>query len=118
MRTRAHASTRAHVLAAAHYWRRSALGTQTARGHAAMQRQGYLLGYMGYWAGRPAILHHETKVFFCKYNDPIYVKMEKLEVCAACNMQLPTHPPKDGRARAALSVNQHMHTRTLAQAQP
>jgi len=72
----------------------------------------------GYWVGRPAILHHETKVFFCKYNDPIYVKMEKLEVCTACNVQRPTHPPKDGRARAALSVNQHMHTRTLAQAQP
>ena len=29
---------------------------------------------------RPSILAHETKVFFCKYNDPIYVKMEKLEI--------------------------------------
>jgi len=29
---------------------------------------------------RPAILAHEIKVFFCKYNDPIYVKMEKLEI--------------------------------------
>jgi AP-1 complex subunit beta-1 len=29
---------------------------------------------------RPAILEHEIKVFFCKYNDPIYVKMEKLEI--------------------------------------
>mmetsp|Transcript_21443 Transcript_21443/g.50438 ORF Transcript_21443/g.50438 Transcript_21443/m.50438 type:complete len:907 (-) Transcript_21443:82-2802(-) len=29
---------------------------------------------------RPSILHGEIKVFFCKYNDPIYVKMEKLEV--------------------------------------
>ncbi|XP_010541134.1 PREDICTED: beta-adaptin-like protein C [Tarenaya hassleriana] len=28
---------------------------------------------------RPTILAHEIKVFFCKYNDPIYVKMEKLE---------------------------------------
>eukprot|EP00887_Chlorella_sp_A99_P005532 scaffold1.g5532.t1 len=28
----------------------------------------------------PAILAHEVKVFFCKYNDPIYVKMEKLEI--------------------------------------
>ena len=26
------------------------------------------------------ILAHEVKVFFCKYNDPIYVKMEKLEI--------------------------------------
>jgi AP-1 complex subunit beta-1 len=26
------------------------------------------------------ILTHEVKVFFCKYNDPIYVKMEKLEI--------------------------------------
>ena len=29
---------------------------------------------------RPTILQHEMKVFFCKYNDPIYVKMEKLEI--------------------------------------
>ncbi|ESQ55006.1 hypothetical protein EUTSA_v10024360mg [Eutrema salsugineum] len=29
---------------------------------------------------RPTILAHEIKVFFCKYNDPIYVKMEKLEI--------------------------------------
>lgn len=29
---------------------------------------------------RPAVLAHEIKVFFCKYNDPIYVKMEKLEI--------------------------------------
>ncbi len=28
----------------------------------------------------PAILANEVKVFFCKYNDPIYVKMEKLEI--------------------------------------
>lgn len=24
---------------------------------------------------RPSILSHEIKVFFCKYNDPIYVKV-------------------------------------------
>ncbi|KGN43495.1 beta-adaptin-like protein C [Cucumis sativus] len=29
---------------------------------------------------RPTILAHEIKVFFCKYNDPIYVKVEKLEI--------------------------------------
>ena len=29
---------------------------------------------------RSQILEHEIKVFFCKYNDPIYVKMEKLEI--------------------------------------
>jgi AP-1 complex subunit beta-1 len=29
---------------------------------------------------RPRLLDHEIKVFFCKYNDPIYVKMEKLEI--------------------------------------
>ncbi|KAL3140598.1 hypothetical protein ABBQ32_005169 [Trebouxia sp. C0010 RCD-2024] len=28
----------------------------------------------------PGILAHEVKVFFCKYNDPLYVKMEKLEI--------------------------------------
>jgi len=29
---------------------------------------------------RPTILENEIKVFFAKYNDPIYVKMEKLEI--------------------------------------
>jgi AP-1 complex subunit beta-1 len=29
---------------------------------------------------QPLILQNEMKVFFCKYNDPIYVKMEKLEI--------------------------------------
>ncbi|KAF5830402.1 adaptin N terminal region-domain-containing protein [Dunaliella salina] len=29
---------------------------------------------------RPSILANEVKVFFCKYNDPIYVKLEKLEI--------------------------------------
>lgn len=28
----------------------------------------------------PDILSNEIRVFFCKYNDPPYVKMEKLEV--------------------------------------
>lgn len=29
---------------------------------------------------RPEILKNDMKVFFCKYNDPIYVKMAKLEI--------------------------------------
>eukprot|EP00516_Mucochytrium_quahogii_P005983 CAMPEP_0203751480 /NCGR_PEP_ID=MMETSP0098-20131031/5539_1 /ASSEMBLY_ACC=CAM_ASM_000208 /TAXON_ID=96639 /ORGANISM=" , Strain NY0313808BC1" /LENGTH=902 /DNA_ID=CAMNT_0050641213 /DNA_START=113 /DNA_END=2817 /DNA_ORIENTATION=+ len=29
---------------------------------------------------RAGVLSHEIRVFFCRYNDPIYVKMEKLEV--------------------------------------
>lgn len=29
---------------------------------------------------RPQILQNEIKVFFCKYNDPIFVKMEKLDI--------------------------------------
>eukprot|EP00161_Ancyromonas_sigmoides_P015939 TRINITY_DN423_c3_g1_i1.p1 TRINITY_DN423_c3_g1~~TRINITY_DN423_c3_g1_i1.p1 ORF type:complete len:925 (-),score=596.37 TRINITY_DN423_c3_g1_i1:43-2673(-) len=29
---------------------------------------------------KPAILQHEIKVFYCKYNDPVYVKLEKLEI--------------------------------------
>lgn len=29
---------------------------------------------------RPEILQNDIKVFFCKYNDPIYVKLAKLEV--------------------------------------
>ncbi|KAK2121430.1 AP-1 complex subunit beta-1 [Saguinus oedipus] len=31
-------------------------------------------------AQRPEILKHEMKVFFVKYNDPIYVKLEKLDI--------------------------------------
>lgn len=31
-------------------------------------------------APRPEILKHEMKVFFVKYNDPIYVKLEKLDI--------------------------------------
>ena len=29
---------------------------------------------------RGEILKHEMKVFFVKYNDPIYVKLEKLDI--------------------------------------
>ena len=29
---------------------------------------------------RPEILHNDVRVFFCKYNDPIYVKVTKLEL--------------------------------------
>lgn len=29
---------------------------------------------------RPEVLKHEIKVFFVKYNDPIYVKLEKLDI--------------------------------------
>lgn len=29
---------------------------------------------------RPLVLQHDVKVFFCKYNDPIYVKTTKLEI--------------------------------------
>lgn len=29
---------------------------------------------------RPSILKNDVKVFFCKYNDPIYVKLAKLEI--------------------------------------
>jgi vesicle coat complex subunit len=28
----------------------------------------------------PDVMRHELKVFFVKYNDPIYVKMEKLDI--------------------------------------
>ena len=29
---------------------------------------------------RPEVLKNDMKVFFCKYNDPIYVKLAKLEI--------------------------------------
>lgn len=29
---------------------------------------------------RPGVLKNDVKVFFCKYNDPIYVKLAKLEI--------------------------------------
>jgi len=29
---------------------------------------------------RPDLLSNEMRVFFCKYNDPLYVKIEKLDI--------------------------------------
>src|SRR5882672_9183519 len=29
---------------------------------------------------QPGLLQNEMRVFFCKYNDPLYVKVEKLEI--------------------------------------
>ena len=29
---------------------------------------------------RPSVLKNDVKVFFCKYNDPLYVKVEKLDI--------------------------------------
>ena len=29
---------------------------------------------------RPEILRHDIQVFFVKYNDPLYVKLEKLDI--------------------------------------
>lgn len=34
----------------------------------------------GVFLRRPEVLKHEMKVFFVKYNDPIYVKLEKLDI--------------------------------------
>jgi AP-1 complex subunit beta-1 len=28
----------------------------------------------------PGVLSNEMRVFFCKYNDPLYVKVEKLDI--------------------------------------
>lgn len=45
-----------------------------------------LYKWKGNWAEfcaflcRPEILKQEIKVFFVKYNDPIYVKLEKLDI--------------------------------------
>lgn len=41
---------------------------------------------------RPLILEKETKVFFCKFNEPYYIKIEKLEIllklCEAKNYEV------------------------------
>lgn len=29
---------------------------------------------------RPSVLKNDVRVFFCKYSDPIYVKLAKLEI--------------------------------------
>lgn len=34
---------------------------------------------------RPTILSNEIKVFFCKYNDPIYVKVFAAKIKPACS---------------------------------
>lgn len=49
---------------------------------------------------RPEILKQEIKVFFVKYNDPIYVKLEKLDIMIRLASQaniaqvLAIHAPK------------------------
>ncbi len=41
----------------------------------------YLLFFFFFYdSTSPEILKHEMKVFFVKYNDPIYVKLEKLDI--------------------------------------
>lgn len=40
----------------------------------------YQANAASYISFRPEILKQEMKVFFVKYNDPIYVKMEKLDI--------------------------------------
>ena len=36
--------------------------------------------FIPFLSSRPEILRNEMKVFFVKYNDPIYVKLEKLDI--------------------------------------
>ena len=36
--------------------------------------------YFIVYHARPEILKEDIKVFFVKYNDPIYVKLEKLDI--------------------------------------
>lgn len=61
---------------------------------------------------RPEILKQEIKVFFVKYNDPIYVKLEKLDImirlASQANIaQVPTAPklPKNDNLSFAISYN-------------
>jgi hypothetical protein len=56
---------------------------------------------------RPLILANEIKVFFCKYNDPIYVKMEKLEIMVTVHARTRAHtaPPR--------ATDRSRRTRTL-----
>lgn len=51
----------------------------------------------------PEILKHEMKVFFVKYNDPIYVKLEKLDIMIRLASQ----------ANIAQVNKTHTHTPTL-----
>ena len=58
---------------------------------------------------RPTILAHEIKVFFCKYNDPIYVKMEKLEIM----IKLASERNVD-QARTHIHMHAHAHAHAHA----
>ncbi|OBZ75702.1 Beta-adaptin-like protein C [Grifola frondosa] len=40
----------------------------------------YICKKMGPPLAAPSVLKNDVKVFFCKYNDPIYVKLAKLEI--------------------------------------
>jgi vesicle coat complex subunit len=54
----------------------------------------------------PEVLASEARVFYCKYNDPIYVKLEKLEIIVA----LASDNNIAGAARVQLSCGAHMQT--------
>ena len=41
---------------------------------------------------RPEILKHEMKVFFVKYNDPIYIKLEKLDIMIRFSCEIFLYP--------------------------
>ena len=40
----------------------------------------FIVGFFFFFLFRADILKNEMKVFFVKYNDPIYVKLEKLDI--------------------------------------
>lgn len=51
---------------------------------------------------RPEILKHEMKVFFVKYNDPIYVKLEKLDIMIRLASQANIAQVKDEMAQVEI----------------
>ena len=44
------------------------------------RRNCFFLQHCFYLRFRPKVLQNEMKVFFVKYNNPIYVKLEKLDI--------------------------------------
>lgn len=55
---------------------------------------------------RPEILKQEIKVFFVKYNDPIYVKLEKLDIMIrlASQANIAQVPTRDGTDSLHFSI--------------
>lgn len=61
----------------------------------------------------PKALSKEVRVFFCKYNDPSYIKMEKLDIIISTCLPSNVNPVLDELAEYCNSVDVHFVKKTV-----